>query len=97
VQDVLEAIVDPTRRQILGLVWQRELPAGQIAAHFRVSRPAISKHLRVLHRAGLLAERRDGTQRIYRARPERLAEVRQLLENFWEHALSDVKTAAERR
>ena len=69
-QELLEAIAEPRRREILRLVRSDELPAGAIAAHFAdVTRPAISQHLRVLREAGLLAERRDGTRRLYSARP----------------------------
>ncbi|MCH8026328.1 MAG: winged helix-turn-helix transcriptional regulator [Chloroflexi bacterium] len=78
----LRAIAEPNRRKILRLVQDTELPAGEIAAHFDVTRPAISQHLRVLKTAGLLSERRQGTQRLYRARPEGLAEVREFLNEF---------------
>jgi DNA-binding transcriptional ArsR family regulator len=76
VETVLKAIAEPRRQEILRLIWQRERAAGDVAAHFDVSRPAISKHLRILKEAGLLAERRVGTRRLYRARPERLADAR---------------------
>jgi DNA-binding transcriptional ArsR family regulator len=79
---VLKAIAEPRRRAILRLVCDTELPAGGIAAHFDVSRPAVSQHLTVLKEAGLVSERRDGTRRLYRARPEGLAEVRAFLDEF---------------
>ncbi len=66
----LRAIAEPRRREILRLVWSAELPAGEIARRFDVTRPAISQHLSVLKEAGLVTERRDGTRRLYRARPE---------------------------
>ncbi len=91
----LRAIAEPHRRKILSLVQDRELPAGEIAAHFDVTRPAISQHLRVLKTAGLLSERRQGTQRLYRARPEGLAEVREFLNEFWEGRLRLLARAAE--
>jgi DNA-binding transcriptional ArsR family regulator len=94
-QTALEAIVEPRRREILRLVWANELPAGQIASHFDVSRPAISKHLRVLREAGLVVERRNGTQRLYRARREAIAELYRLLEGFWDESLLTIKAAAE--
>src|SRR5213083_1751946 len=72
----LKAIAAPRRRQILTLVRSDELSAGEIAAHFDVTRPAVSQHLRVLKDAHLLVERREGTRRLYRARPEGLAELR---------------------
>lgn len=85
--DALRAIAEPRRRAILRLVAHDELAAGQIAAAFDVTRPAISQHLTVLKEAGLVQERRDGTRRLYRARPEGLAEVRVLLEDLWASAL----------
>ena len=91
----LRAIAEPHRRKILSLVQDRELPAGEIAAHFDVTRPAISQHMRVLKTAGLLSERRRGTQRLYRARPEGLAEVREFLNEFWEGRLRLLARAAE--
>jgi DNA-binding transcriptional ArsR family regulator len=91
----LKAIAEPHRRAILRLVHDGERSAGEIADQFEVSRPAISQHLRVLKDAGLIAERRDGTRRLYRTRPEAIAEIRTFLENFWTDALSDLKTLAE--
>ena len=91
----LKAIAEPRCQEILRLVWNRERPAGEIATYFDVSRPAISKHLRVLKDAGLIEERRLGTQRLYRARPEPLLEMRRFLESFWEEGLLAIKQAAE--
>jgi DNA-binding transcriptional ArsR family regulator len=94
---VFEAVVEPRRREILRLVRHDELPAGEIAAHFGdVSRPAVSQHLRVLRDAGLLAERRAGTRRLYRARPEGFAELREFLDEFWTDRLATLKVEAER-
>src|SRR5438093_4797892 len=92
----LRALAEPTRRRILRLVSDREVPAGEIAAHFDVSRPAISQHLKVLKEAGLVMERREGTKRLYTARPEGLSEVRAFLEEFWTERLDALKDAAER-
>ncbi len=91
----IKAIAEPRRRDILRLVRDAEMPAGQIAAHFEVTRPAISQHLRVLKEAGLVSERRDGARRLYRARPEMLDEVRRFLERFWEVELDRLKVLAE--
>lgn len=91
----LRAIAAPHRRQILTLVRDGELSAGEIAAHFDVTRPAISQHLNVLKEAGLVSERRNGTKRLYRARPEGLAEVRAFLEGFWDERLTALKQEAE--
>lgn len=94
-ETVLKAIAEPRRQEILRLIWQRERAAGDVAAHFDISRPAISKHLRILKEAGLLAERRVGTQRLYRARPERLADARRFIESFWDEGLAAIKRSAE--
>jgi len=91
----LKAIAEPRRRAILQLVRDDERTAGQIAEAFEVTRPAISQHLRVLKEAGLVAERRDGTRRFYRACPEGLRDVQRFLEEFWEGALRRLKAAAE--
>jgi DNA-binding transcriptional ArsR family regulator len=92
----LRAITEPHRRQILRLVRDDELPAGEIASHFSVTRSAVSQHLRVLREAGLVTERRDGTRRLYRARPEGLEELREYLEEFWDEQLFRLKRVAER-
>ena len=92
----LKAIAAPRRRQILTLVRDGELSAGEIAAHFDVTRPAVSQHLNVLKEAGLVSERRNGTRRLYRARPEGLAQVKAFLEEFWGDRLDALKREAER-
>jgi DNA-binding transcriptional ArsR family regulator len=92
---VTRAIAEPRRRQILALVRERELSAGEIAASFDVSRPAVSQHLTVLRGAGLLSERRQGTSRYYRARPEGLAGLRDFMDEFWTDRLERLKLAAE--
>lgn len=85
--EMLRAIAEPHRRAILQLVSHDELTAGEIAAAFEVTRTAVSQHLTVLKNAGLLAERRHGTRRLYRARPEGLAELRAFLDDTWASAL----------
>jgi DNA-binding transcriptional ArsR family regulator len=93
---VLQALAEPRRRAILRLVRDQERPAGEIAAQFPdVTGPAISQHLRVLRNAGLLEERRNGTQRLYRARPAGLRELRAWLREFWDDELTLLKEAAE--
>jgi DNA-binding transcriptional ArsR family regulator/uncharacterized protein YndB with AHSA1/START domain len=72
-QRVLAALSSPIRREILALIWDRELPAGEIAAAFEVSAPTISQHLSVLRDAGLVARESEGTFRRYRARQDGLA------------------------
>ena len=96
VEAALRAIAGPRRRQILALVRDGELTAGEIAAQFDVTRPAISQHLNVLKEAGLVSERRNGTRRLYRARPEGLAELKQFLEAFWDQRLDTLKREAEK-
>lgn len=91
----LKAIAEPRRREILWLVRDGELTAGAIAAHFDVTRPAISQHLTVLRDAGLVVERRDGTRRWYRARPDGTRELRAWLEAFWDDGLTRLAAAAE--
>jgi DNA-binding transcriptional ArsR family regulator len=83
-ENALRALSDPGRRRILTLVRDEEHSAGEIAAEFTVSWPAVSQHLRVLREAGLVTERREGTRRLYRARPEGLDEVRAFLPKLWE-------------
>jgi DNA-binding transcriptional ArsR family regulator len=92
----LKAIAEPRRRAILRLVSDTELSAGSIAMHFDVTRPAVSQHLSVLKEAGLVTERRNGTRRLYRARPEGLLEVRAFLDEFWSDRLETLKREAER-
>jgi DNA-binding transcriptional ArsR family regulator len=94
-QTAFQALVEPRRREILRLIRDRELTAGQIASGFDVSRPAISQHLGVLKEAGLVSERREGTRRFYRARPEGLKELREFLEGFWTFGLQQLKREAE--
>jgi DNA-binding transcriptional ArsR family regulator len=97
VEVALRAIAAPRRRQILTLVRDGELSAGEIAAHFEVTRPAVSQHLTVLKEAGLVSERRNGTRRLYRARPEGLGELKAFLEGFWDERLDALKREAERK
>jgi len=95
VEAAIRAIAEPRRRAILSLIRRRELSAGQIASHFDVTRPAISQHIGVLKRAGLVSERRAGTRRLYRARPEGLHGLRDYLEGFWYARLVLLKRSAE--
>ena len=95
-QAVLEALVEPRRREILRLVRDEELTAGAIAGRFPdVARPTVSQHLRVLRGAGLVVERREGTRRFYRARPEALAELQAFVADFWDTRLAALKQALD--
>ena len=93
-----QALADPTRRAVLDLLRQGALPAGQIAREFPVSRPAISKHLRLLRRARLVEERREGRHRLYRLNAEPLRGVDAWLNeyrNFWQSNLTRLKAFVE--
>jgi DNA-binding transcriptional ArsR family regulator len=92
---VLRALADPTRRTMLRLVRRNELAAGQIADHFPITQQAVSQHLQVLHRAGLVEERREGTRRLYLLRPDGLGPVRALLDDLWPDALGRLKDIVE--
>ena len=91
----LKALAEPRRRAILRLVRDGELSSGEIASQFDVTGPAISQHLGVLKEAGLVQERRAGTRRLYRVRPEGMAEVRRFVEDFWDSGLDRLRDAAE--
>ena len=91
----LKAMSDPTRREILQLVQTQELPAGEIAANFPISRPAISQHLTVLKEAGLVEERRAGVKRLYRTRVAGMAELKAFLQMFWDVRLKRLKAVIE--
>ena len=93
---LLSAIASPRRREILRLVWDRELPAGAIhAAMPDVTFGAVSLQLRALSDAGLVETRRDGQRRLYRARRDNLAAVARILESMWNDALWRLKLQAE--
>jgi DNA-binding transcriptional ArsR family regulator len=93
--EALKAIAEPRRRAILRLVAHDELAAGEIAAAFDVTRTAISQHLTVLKNAGLLSERREGTRRLYRARPQGLDGLREFLDDMWAGSLDAARQIVE--
>ncbi len=93
-----QALADPTRRAVLDLLRRGSQPAGQIAEAFPVSRPAISKHLRLLRRVHLVREHREGRHRIYDLNPQPLRAVDSWIEQyrtFWMNSLSNLKTFVE--
>jgi DNA-binding transcriptional ArsR family regulator len=95
---LFHALADPTRREILGLVAEGERSTGRIAESFPQSRPAISKHLRVLSEARLIVQRKAGRNRLYRLRAERLEEAHAWLTRwapFWRESLSALKRHVE--
>jgi DNA-binding transcriptional ArsR family regulator len=93
--EIFEAIAQPKRREILRLLAGGELSAGAIASRFAVTQPAISQHLGVLKRAGLISERRDGTRRMYSVRPDGLADLHSFLAEILPAGLERLKRAAE--
>ncbi|WP_246258386.1 metalloregulator ArsR/SmtB family transcription factor [Amycolatopsis anabasis] len=99
--DAAGAIADPIRREILVLLRDERLSAGEIAAHFAISRPATSRHLRVLRESGLVTDELVGRQRIYTLDPAPLAELAEWLAQFdtsrkWEHRLDALETEVYR-
>jgi len=95
VVDAFALIAEPRRRRILELVWREERAAGEIAAGFDVSFSAVSQHLGVLKRAGLIEERQEGRRRLYRARREALGPLAGVLEAMWAEKLGTLKSLAE--
>jgi DNA-binding transcriptional ArsR family regulator len=93
--EVFEAIAQPKRREILRLLADGELSAGEIASRFAVTQPAISQHLKVLKVAGLVQERRDAQRRLYSVRPEGLADLHDFLAEVVPAGLRRLKRAAE--
>src|SRR4051812_14322057 len=95
IDQAFRALAEPRRRAILRTLADGELAAGDIAARFDVTRPAISQHLGVLREAGLIEERREGTRRWYRTRQSGLEPVRAWLDAFWAERLDALKLVAE--
>jgi DNA-binding transcriptional ArsR family regulator len=94
-----EALADPTRRRIVELLAQRERTAGELATAFTITRPGVSKHLRVLREEGLVSVRGDAQRRIYRLEPKSLAEAEEWLGRtraFWEQRLDALGTELHR-
>jgi DNA-binding transcriptional ArsR family regulator len=94
--DGLQVVAEPRRRAILQLVWSRELTAGDIAAHFDVSFPAVSQHLGVLRDAGFVSVRRAGRTRLYRADRKALGPLRPMLEKMWNEKLDRLVSLIEK-
>jgi len=94
--EVFDAIAQPKRREILRLLGDGEMSAGEIASRFAVSQPAVSQHLKVLREAGLIEERREAQRRLYRVRPEGLADLHEFLADVMPAGLQRLKRAAEK-
>lgn len=95
VNRVLDALGDQTRRTILGLLRESPLAVGEIAARLPISRPAVSKHLRLLEAAGLVEYTSVGTRNIFQLRATGFAAARSYVESFWDEALASFQRAAE--
>jgi DNA-binding transcriptional ArsR family regulator len=93
----LEALGDPTRRRILARLRKRPMPVAKIAQGFRISRPAISQHLKVLKDAGLVVDHAEGTRRVYELNPAAFASLREYFDEFWDVALQAFARRVETR
>jgi DNA-binding transcriptional ArsR family regulator len=93
--EALSALGDPSRRVIFERLADRPRAVGELAGELPISRPAVSQHLKVLKDAGLVADRREGTRRIYQVDTDGLAALRGYLDHFWDQALAGFKTAVE--
>lgn len=93
--DGLQVVAEPHRRRILGLVWDDELAAGEIAREFDITFGAVSQHLAVLRRAGFVDVRADGNRRLYQANKQALGPLRAVLENMWSDTLDHLARAIE--
>jgi DNA-binding transcriptional ArsR family regulator len=94
---VLDALGDPTRRAVVAELRRGPLSVGELAATLPVSRPAVSQHLRVLRRAGLVSSSPAGTRRIYALDPAGLTALRAYVEGFWTDALGEFARAVDTR
>lgn len=92
----LDALGNPVRRDMLRLLRAKPLSVGDLAAEFPVSRPAISRHLRLLESAGLVEQKAEGVRSLYSVRVEGFAPVRAYLDEFWDTALARLEALAKR-
>jgi DNA-binding transcriptional ArsR family regulator len=92
---VMEALGDQTRRDILAILKANPAAVGDIAAHFSISRPAISKHLRILEQAGLVEHQAHGTRNIFRLRAIGFEAAQAYVASFWDDALASFQRLAE--
>ena len=93
--DVLAALADPTRRRVFERLRSGPRPVGAIARSMPVSRPAVSQHLKALKDAGLVADRQEGTRRVYFIDPHGLGALRRWLDQFWDEALAAFQAEVE--
>jgi DNA-binding transcriptional ArsR family regulator len=92
-----DALGDPTRRAIFERLARGPTAVGELAQELPVSRPAVSQHLRVLKRAGLVSDQREGSRRLYEVDLEGVEALRTYLDSFWTDALAAFRNAAERK
>jgi DNA-binding transcriptional ArsR family regulator len=95
-QEAFVALADPTRRHVFEQLRRGPKSVGKIAAQMPVSRPAVSQHLAVLKKAGLVGDRPEGTRRVYYIDPHGLAGIQIWLDQFWEDALSAFQAELEK-
>jgi DNA-binding transcriptional ArsR family regulator len=93
--NVLQCLSDPTRRRVFERLRSGPLSVGVIAAGLPVSRPAVSQHLKVLKKAGLVIDRSEGARRVYYIDPDGLGELRRWIDEFWDDALESFKHEVE--
>lgn len=96
--EVFQAIADPTRREVLRLLSEKDLPISEITAHFPISRTAITKHLNILNVADLVSGKKVGREKIYQLHPGPLLELKDWLsfyEKFWDNKLSMLRHLVE--
>ncbi len=91
----LQALGDPTRREIFERLTQNPLAVGQLARELPISRPAVSQHLKVLREAGLVLDRQAGTRRVYQVDPQAVAALREYFDSFWDLALESFRAVAQ--
>ena len=95
IHQIMDTLGHQTRRDILALLKESAMPVGDLADRLPISRPAVSKHLRLLETAGLVEHRPSGTRNIFRLRPHGFDAARAYLESFWDEALEDFQRVAE--
>jgi DNA-binding transcriptional ArsR family regulator len=93
--DTLQVVAEPRRRQIIGLIWDQEMAASDIASRFDVTFGAVSQHLTVLRDANLVTVRKDGNRRLYKADQDALAPYRTVLETMWRDTLGHLAETIE--
>jgi len=96
-ETALAALADPTRRQVFEELRAGPRSVGTLAKRLPVSRPAVSQHLKVLKEAGLVADKSEGTRRVYHIDPKGLAAIRRWLDQFWDEALLAFQAEVERK